>query len=400
MGRRYQVISADGHVEVPIDTWRHRVPEKHHDSLPRLVHHEDGSEKWCIEFGGQYWERNTSGNVVGDRDYDEFVPTAPKYFRPDGSRMPGTGDAVQRLQEQDLDGIDAEILYPPVYSPIFWSHGVKDLDPDAHRAFVRGYNDWLAEEYCAVAPDRLIGMAILPETGIDDALAEMTHIKEQGLRAVTLAKWPNGGPFYSAEDDRFFAASLDLGVKLAPHENFGEMKPRRPGAAGLDRDSMLAASGFGRGACEYPIGQLIVNGVFDRFPDLKVYFAETQAGWLAHALNWTDGFYRNWSSFVDLDLPRMPSEYYRDHCRFSFIVDRMAMLLRNYIGIDMLLFGTDFPHSVSTFPYTREWIDDLFEGVPEDERRQVLVGNACEFFDLDPTAELTPTPERAAAVSG
>ena len=394
MGKKYQVISADGHNEVPVDRWSHRVPEEHRHALPQLVHHGDGGEKWRIDAGGQTWERSSSGNVVADWDYDEFLPPRPKYYREDGSRRPGTGDAVQRLQEQDLDGVDAEVLFPPVYSPIFFRHGLKEVEPEAYRSFIRGYNDWLAEEYCSVAPDRLIGVAILPETGVDDAIAEMAHIKAKGLRAVALANWPNGTPYYDADDDRFFSASLDLGVKLSPHGTFGGVKPIPPGTASLTRDTLAGSGGSGP---SYTIGQLIVNGVFDRFPTLKVYFAETQAGWLPHALNWTDEFYRRWNHYVALDLSRMPSEYYREHCRFSFIVDRMAMTLRQYIGIEMLMFGTDFPHSVGTFPHTRDWIEDLFEGVPEDERRRVLVDNVCEFFDLDSNAELTPTPQAAAA---
>jgi predicted TIM-barrel fold metal-dependent hydrolase len=284
-------------------------------------------------------------------------------------------------------------MFPPVYSPIFFRNALKDVDVEAHKAFIRGYNDWLAEEYCSVAPDRLIGVAMLPETGVDDAIAEMQHVKEMGLRGVALAVWPNGSSFYEAQDDRFFAASLDLGVRISPHGNFGGVRPVQPGAASMSKDS-LVAGGFGP---SYTIGQLIVYGVFDRYPDLQIYFAETQAGWLPHVLNWTDEFYRRWSTYVGLDLPRMPSEYYRDHVKFSFIVDRMAMTLRHYIGIDMLMFGTDFPHSVGTFPNTRDWIEDLFEGVPEDERRKVLVDNVADFYGLDKTAELTPTPERATA---
>ena len=398
MARRYEVISADGHIEVPVEEWLHRVPEEHREFLPRLVRDDAGSERWRVEAGGGVWERATSGNVVADWDHDEFVATRPKYRRDDGSRRPGTGDAVQRLSEQDLDGIDAEILYPPVYTPIFFSHGLKDANADVYQAFISGYNDWLADEFCSIAPDRLIGVAILPETGVDDAIAEMARVKEKGLRAVAPANWPNGGPFYRPEDDAFFAASLELNVKVAPHETFGAMKPAEPGASGVNRDRLLAA-GEGQARCCYPIGQLIVNGVFDRFPDLKIYFAETQGGWLAHTLNYNDQFYRHWNTFADVDLPRMPSEYYRDHCRFSFIVDRMAMRLRSYVGIDILMFGTDFPHAVSTFPHTRDWIEDLFEGVPEDERRRVLVESPCEFFDLDPDAELTPTPEPAGIAS-
>jgi uncharacterized protein len=395
MGRRYQVINADGHNEVPVDRWIHRVPKQHQHAMPQLVKHEDGADKWRIEIDGRRWERSASGNLVADWDYDEFMPAKPRYYREDGSRRPGSGDALQRLQEQDLDGVDAEILFPPVYSPIFFRNALKEVDVNAHKAFIRGYNDWLAEEYCSLAPDRLVGVAMLPETGVDDAIAEMQHVKELGLRGVALAVWPNGSNFYEPQDDRFFAASLDLGVRISPHGNFGGVRPVQPGAASMSKDS-LVAGGFGP---SYTIGQLIVYGVFDRFPTLQIYFAETQAGWLPHVLNWTDEFYRRWSHYVGLDLPRMPSEYYRDHVKFSFIVDRMAMTLRHYIGIEMLMFGTDFPHSVGTFPYTRDWIEDLFEGVPEDERRKVLVDNVADFYGLDVNADITPTPQAATAGS-
>ena len=386
----YQVISADGHNEVPVDRWSHWVPEKHRDKMPKLVKIEDGSEVWRIEAGGEAWVRSTSGNAVADWEYDQFRPNKSRYYREeDGSRRPGTGDAVQRLQEQDLDGIDAEVLYPPVYSPIFFKHDWKSKDKEAYMAFIRGYNDFIANEYTAVAPDRLITMALVPETGVDDAIAEMERCKKMGLRGVAMAQWPNGGISYMPEDDRFFAASLDLDIRLAPHGNFGGVKPPPKGAASITKDTLFASGGAGP---SYTIGQLILNGVFDRFPKLRIYFAETQAGWLPHTLSWVDEFHRRWAWYTDAVPKKMPSEYYRDQCLFSFIVDRMAMQLRQYIGLDMLMWGSDFPHSVGSFPDTRRFLEDQFEGVPENEKRKVLVENPAEFFSLDMERELTPTP--------
>ena len=91
------------------------------------------------------------------------------------------------------------------------------------------------------------------------------------------------------------------------------------------------------------IGDLIYRGVFDRFPDLRLYFAETQAAWLPHSLNWADEFFLRWYGFYDIKLAKLPSEYVRQHCRFSFIVDRLAMKFRYYIGLDLLMWGSDFP---------------------------------------------------------
>ena len=136
----------------------------------------------------------------------------------------------------------------------------------------------------------------------------------------------------------------------------------------------------------------MVNLPIHRFPDLKFYYAESFASWLPHWLNFVDEFYMRWYKFQDLPLNKLPSEYVRDHCRFSFIHDRTAMTFRYQIGLDLLMWGSDFPHSVSSFPDTHEVLGELFEGVPDNEKHQILVENVCTFFGLDPNKELTPTP--------
>lgn len=387
--QKYEVISADGHLEVPMESWIDWVPIQHRDFMPRLIRSDDGQERWRIEAHGEVWERNCSGNLVADWDYDEFVPGKSRYLDSEGAKRPGTGDAVQRLREQDIDGIEAEVLFPPVYSPLFFKHDLKRKDRDGYLSFIRGYNSFLAD-YCHIAPDRLIGVAMMPETGVDDAIAEMVRSRELGLRAMAPTMWPNGSIQFEPDDDRFFAAAIDVGMRVTPHMDFGGVKPSPPGGASKTVDNILA--GIQTPGPAYTIGQLIVNGVFDRFPNLRVYFAETHAGWLPYTLMWVDEVYPRWNHFVGVEIKKMPSEYWRDNCLFGFVADRLAMKLWRYIGVHMLMFGSDFPHSVGTFPYTRETLDDLFEGVSPDIRRQVLVGNPCEFFGLDPDADLTPTP--------
>ena len=193
--RKYQVISADGHCEVPADVVAARMPAKHRDSAPKLVVKEDGSEWWQM---GE-WERNSVGNLVCDRPYDEFVrPLGARYHNFDGTLRPGAGGPVQRLQEQDIDGIDAEVLYPPVYMGTF-IRNLMTKDVEAYKAVIQAYNTYLGEDYCSVAPDRLIGNAMVLETGVDDAIAEMERCKKMGLPAVSLRMWPNGGGDYKPE---------------------------------------------------------------------------------------------------------------------------------------------------------------------------------------------------------
>ncbi len=376
--RKYNVISADGHLEVPLD-FASRMPAKHRELAPVLVTKDDGSECWRM---GE-WERENNGNLVCDLAYDEFVPSMNRYHHEDGSLRPGTGSPEQRLREQDSDGIDAEVLYPPVYGMGFLRNMI-GKDKDAYLAMTRAYNDFV-REYSSVAPDRLIGVAMVPETGVDDAIAELERCKKVALDAVALTMWPNGGPAYRPEDDRFFAAAVDLDVKMSPHAGFGG-----PGVPTPTTPNFVLA---GEGRSAYTIGQLILHGVFDRFPSLKFYFAETQAGWLPYNLLRVDEVYLRWGHYWDVKLERMPSEYYREHIRLSFTSDRLAVKYRYDIGLDMLMWGSDFPHAIGTYPHSREFLSEIFEDVPESERRKILVDNVCEFFDLDPERELTPTPQ-------
>jgi predicted TIM-barrel fold metal-dependent hydrolase len=382
--RKYRVISGDGHLETPLD-FTTRVPVKFKDMVPRLEMRPNNVQVWVMD----QWERPNIGNLQCGMRYNEYLQnTGQTYFNGDGSPRPGTGDAKQRLREQDQDGIDAEVLYPPIFGPALIRNMIKK-DREAYLAIVQAYNNFLLREYCAVAPDRLIGCVLVPESGVEDAVAEMGRCAKLGARASCLAMWPNGGvdPIPDV-DARYWAAVLDLDLKQTPHSNFGG-PPQFEGHGTRE----MAVCGIGQGApCAATIGRLILY-VFDRFPTLKFYFAETQAAWLAHTLhNRLDECYLRWSHFYDLRLKKLPSEYWRDHCKFGFVMDRTVMKMRELIGTDLLMWGSDFPHLMSTFPDSREIIDDLFEDVPPMERQRVLLDNVCEFFDLDPNAEITPTP--------
>jgi predicted TIM-barrel fold metal-dependent hydrolase len=388
--RKYQVISGDGHVEVPADRWSSYVPEQHRHLMPKLISKENGDYWQLAEF-----ELENHGNLVCDLPYDEIVEGCWRYYNPDGTSRAGTGSAVQRLNEQDRDGTDAEILFPPVHGPKFLRR-IAGKDREAYLANVRAYNTWLAEEYCATAPDRLIGNAIVPETGIEDAIEEMRRCKELGLRGVCLLMWPNGEATRAPGDDRYFAASQDLDIRIAPHGALGMGQAEDSRNFAFKGAALLGAN---VGGPANSVIQLIMSGILDQYPNLKFYFAETNAGWIPHAMNMADEFYQRWYKYYDAELPRMPSEYFKEHFIFNFIDDRLAMPFRHYIGVDMLTWGTDFPHSVGTFPHSREIIEDIFEGVPAEDRRKVLVENACGFYGLDPESEITPTPTLASVQS-
>jgi predicted TIM-barrel fold metal-dependent hydrolase len=391
MTRHYRVISADGHVETPPDPWVRHVPERWRDRAPRLVPGPDGGEAWVVE--GRPLLPN--GQNVTGRGPVRFAGAS--YYRADGSPIEGAGDGVQRLQEQDEDGIDAEVLFPPVFASRF-IEGVADRD--VYVALVQAYNTFLAEDYCSVAPDRLIGCAVIPVTGIDDAVAELRRIHGLGLRGVAIHQFPNGTGAPTPEDDRFWATALELGVALAPHQGFGDqVPPPLPVGAGT-KSRTLAASLIDRiGSLRpaYCLAQLMTAGVFDRFPEIQLYYAESNAAWLASALYHFDDTFRCYNEWFQADLPRLPSEYIREHVFFGMIRDPLALQLGDFLPLDRLMWGSDFPHSVGTYPGSQEYIAEAFAHLDDATRQMILVDNPCRFFGLDPQATLTETPERAMA---
>ena len=161
---------------------------------------------------------------------------------------------------------------------------------------IRAYNEWLAEEYCAYNPIRLLAMGIIPDTGVDDAIAEMEYCFKVGLKGVNLHRFPSGKSYVTPEDDKFWEAALEMNVPICSHTFGGTTRmgtkgpifqyPTTPKEK-ADRDPVSLMFRF---AGEQPIAplQMAMAGVFDRFPDLKIYWAESQAGWLPYSFDQID----------------------------------------------------------------------------------------------------------------
>jgi hypothetical protein len=207
MGRKYQIISGDGHLETPPDFVKF-VPDKWTDRAPRLIRLPDGGgDAWLMEgMPLTYASQNLKGRGVV-----KFA--GQSYFDSDGTRAAGAGDGVQRLREQDEDGLDAELLFAPIFASRFLE---KIPERDVYLSMVQAYNTWLADDYCTPAPDRLIANALIPVSGTDDAISELVRAHEAGFKTVQLLQFPNGGAGPKPEDDRFWEKALELDMPLSP----------------------------------------------------------------------------------------------------------------------------------------------------------------------------------------
>jgi predicted TIM-barrel fold metal-dependent hydrolase len=385
MSRTYQIISGDGHLELPPEDFLPFVPERHRDRAPRRIRTRDGGDSWLVE--GQPLI-HTGAVLTADQP---VMPRGRSYWNPDGTRFPGAGSPEQRLAEQDADGIDAEILYPPVMVRQALA-GISDLEP--YLAIVQGYNSFLGDSYCAVAPDRLIGMAVMPNRGVDSAIAELRRCHGLGVKGVTLTDFPSGTSVVSADDDPFWEAALELGMPIGAHTHFGNPYP--PAISGAQPDApVIAGMLCSRQAFQRPlwtVAQMMVTGVFDRFPELRIYFAETNAGWLPLALEQLDENYKLYEHTLPNKLAMLPSEYLAKHVLLGFVIDKVIVRDFDRVPVDNLMWGSDFPHSVNTYPNSRQWLDEAFADVDPAIRRKICVDTPASFFHLDPSAKLTPTP--------
>ena len=209
MPRQYKCISGDGHIDLNPDIWRDRVQAKWRDRAPKRVKMPNGSDAVVIDGGKPNTIGITRSVRVAHVDLAKQVPTF--------ETCAGTGTPQQRLAEQDQDGVDAEVLFSQI---TFVLRQTKD--DDLYRDCIRAYNEFLGEEYMAPAPDRIVCMGTLPTTGVDDAIKEMEHCAKLGIKGVKLDRYPSGKSYPTPADDKFWAASLDLGMALTNH-NTGTM---------------------------------------------------------------------------------------------------------------------------------------------------------------------------------
>jgi predicted TIM-barrel fold metal-dependent hydrolase len=388
VARYYQVISADGHLETPPESWSKYVPEKWRHRAPRLIPLPEGGEGWLVE--GQPMLHNGQNIAAGGPTKIKFRNAS--YWNPDGSPAPGAGSAEQRLREQDEDGIDAEVLFPPVFATRFLE-GI--ADKDVYLSMVQAYNTFLAEDYCSVAPDRLIGNAVIPVSGIDDAVSELERIHHLGLRSVSYFQFPNGTGHPKPEDDRFWEKSLELGVRLSPHFGFGAVRADIAPGVGTGAQPFAAAAcqRAGTHAPVYCMSQLIVDGVLDRFPEIQMYFAETNIHWLPGSLFMMDDSYECFRRAFDRKLPLTPSEYCVKHFHWGIIRDPVGVQMGpERIPFDRVMWGTDFPHSVGSYPDSQQFLVEAFKGLDDGIRRKVLLENPARYYGLDLTKPITETP--------
>jgi predicted TIM-barrel fold metal-dependent hydrolase len=379
----YRVISADCHIDLiwlPPDLFASNASASMKERMPFVTDSDEGPI-W-VSNGGAYFGLQNGMGSAGRK----YVPG--QIHRAD--RMAETGlyedgrkgvrrltDPDLRIKDQDLDGIQAEVLYGILGA------AQRLFDAPAATEMMRIYNEWLAE-FCATHPDRLGGIASIPNHDMDAAVIEIGRVAERGVaKGLEVSLTMEMKPLYDPYWNPIWQAASE--AKLPVH--FHTIGGRKP-----DLDSMeplQARQAFAVFITSFQLNmagklmELVYGGVLEAYPDLIVVIGESGIGWIPYVLEHMD---LEWEEqFKDLTLKMKPSEYWRRQCRATYQSDPVGLRLIDLLGEDNVMWGSDFPHPDGVWPDSLAFIERELTEVPEATRRKLVCENAARLYGFSET---------------
>ena len=377
----YRMISADDHLDLqylPADLWSARLPAGQRDRAPRVEHRQGGSVWVC--------ESDVWGRWAGTRRAPGPKATFTAFDRGgvDETEM-RPANAALRLADMDRDGVEAQVMYGPVTSMIV-------PDPALRTACVQAYNDWLID-FCAAAPRRLLGVAILPPEDPAAARDEVYRLATRGgIRQANLQIARAAPRIHDGAWEPLWAAFEETGLLLSFHVVVFGAGGSLIGAAGPAQDrigGVFNTTKLFMGQFLDPFVDLFSWGILERHPRLRLVMAESGVGWLPWIVQELDyRFWRLWEAREyweqrgRIELTTKPSELFRRQVWASFQEDHVAMSLLPFYGDGHLLWASDYPHPDSTWPNSRRVVDEQMAHLSPEVRRRLTRDNAAALYGL------------------
>ncbi len=364
-------VSADGHVVEPADLWTTRMDKRFRDRAPRVESRPE-ADYYIIE-GLTEFPVGLEGVTIEEKIQGQV--TTPKGRRHAETR-PGAWDPQPRLVDQERDHLRAEVIYPGGFGLQFFHV----QDAEYQREIIRVYNDWISE-FCSAAPDRLLGSALLPMRGpVEWAVEEAERIAGmKGIRTILIPAEVERSYAHS-DYNPMWDALQDIGLPVSTHSGTG---------TGEAIFAKIERLGTGLGVTDNKVLQpmramadLIWGAVPQRYPQLRFVVVEGGIGWVASLLGFMDHWWNDHRHWMEPQLDEAPSTYFKRQFWATFEDDRAGILTRELVGVDRLMWGSDYPHTEGTFPYSQEQIMRDFMGVPEAEVYQMVTGNAAQLYGL------------------
>jgi len=395
MAEMPKIISMDDHLIEPPHLWQSRLPAKYKDEGPRVVTAPRG--KFELD-GANYREVPGDGPEMASWwHYEDHIyqlkytiacpGVPPEKVEPIGVTFdeisPGCHQPKARIADMEANHVDGSLCfpnYPRFCGQLFAERKNKELS----KLCVEAYNDFMVDEWCGDSGGRLIPLCVVPLWDVDLAAAEIRRNAARGVRAVAfseLPSWLGLDSIPSGAWDPFLEACQETGTVICMHIGSGtKIVTPSPESGPMVKMGTICCNTLSS-MCEW-----IFSGKLDKFPDLKLLWAESQIGWIPYIIERLDDAYKThqWAQ-TEYRLPNPPSFYYYRNCFSCFFKDNVGIEMIDKVGVDNVLFETDYPHQDGTFPRSKQVAEETFGHLDDDAVYKIARGNAIRLLDLDRT---------------
>lgn len=373
------LVSIDDHMVEPPDMFKNHVPARWHDEVPKVVRNEQGVDEWVFQGQKTATPFGMAATVGWPKEEWGFNPGAYSELRP------GCFDVHERVRDMNVNGVLASMCFPTM-AGFNARTFTESHDKEVALVMLQAYNDWVIDEWCGAYPGRFIPLGLVPMWDIGAAVQEVHRIGRMGCRSISIPETPHvqGFPsFLSGHWDPMFEALCEENMVLSLHIGAGFEVIKRPAEAPIDHLMVLACQ-----ISAITAQDLLFGPTLRRFPDLKVALSEGGIGWIPFYFDRIDRHFQNqsWLHGGDDFGGKLPSEVFRDHILACYITDPSGLLLRDRIGVDIIAWECDYPHTDTTWPESPEfaWKELQDAGCADDEIHAITWQNACRFFGWDP----------------
>jgi predicted TIM-barrel fold metal-dependent hydrolase len=366
----YKLISADSHVSEPPDLWSTRVDQKYRERAPRLMVNPPGKEGAYFHYEG-YAPHPIGIGLGAGKSPEELKEFLTKATYADA--RPGGWNPAERVKDNALDGVEADVLYTTLGFRIFWLK-----DPGLQADCFRVYNDWLAE-FVSYDPRHMAGLPMISLYDPKAGARELERCAKMGLKgAMIWCSPPEEQPYSSDIYDPFWAAAQELKMPVSLHAITGMgMESQYNWGERYMRSTVLSHE------VEKSFSVLIFSGVLDRFPQLQIVSAENNIGWLPYYLQRMDRAFERQRIAAGFTNKLKPSEYFQRQMWATYIDDYVGVQSRHFIGVDKLMWSSDYPHQASTWPHSQEVVARDFKDASPEDKFKITRGNAARLYGFD-----------------
>ncbi|MEY2452466.1 MAG: hypothetical protein QOD92_2040 [Acidimicrobiaceae bacterium] len=404
-----KIISVDDHVVEPPHVWQTWLPEKHRERGPKVVRKRWGGFK--LKGGGKYEMDEDPDGQWGDAwvyddeliyvhkrhvaipqsaviengdelslDRTQLQMTALTY----DDMIPGCWDRDARIADMALNWVDGSLPFPTF--PRFCGQTFhENEDRELGLACVQAYNDWMVDEWCGPSGGANIPLCIIPLWDPQLAAQEVERNADRGVRAVCFSELPTRlklPSIHSGYWDPVWQVCNDTGTTVCMHVGSSSSNP----AAGPDSPAAVGVTlSFNNSFAS--MTDWLFSGKLIQFPKLKLAYSEGQIGWIPYVLERADAVWAHHDGWQHTrkKIPEPPSTYYYGRIYGCFTADRHGLKNLDEVGPDNICFETDYPHTDTTWPETKSYVEKMLAGYDEETAYKVLRGNAIKMLELDRT---------------